>query len=180
MEMMPDALLEALDVSRRVEVEAWWSMLPEAARRDFVGMWDRRAEDTAWAGYLDGERLVWQELPIELVGELVDDDVDFEHDELKQNLLEYINNHEEVQFFLLERELHICRAHASARKVLTDGFLPADFVCPLGASDCPMRTILIHAGGKSVMIRARVKTSLRVATKPEGSRCSLDMKGDVT
>ena len=169
MEMMPGSLLESLDVSQRLEAEAWGSLLPDTARRDFTGMWDQRAEDTAWAGYLDGEHPVWQELPIELVGELTDDDANFEHEELKQSLLEYINNHEEVQFFLVERSFHICRAHAAARKVLRQGYLPAGFTCPLGDSDCPMRAILLYAGGKSVVIRARFKDSIGIAAQPESA-----------
>jgi len=155
-EALPPSLLDSIDAASQPEVEQWWGMLPDAARRDFVGMWDARAEDAAWAGYLEGERLVWQELPIELVGELVDDGAEFEHEQLKQELLEYINNHEEVQFFLLDRSFHICRAHAMAREVIEEGVLPADFVCPLGNAACPMRTILLHAQGKSVAIRVRI------------------------
>ena len=36
----------------------------------------------------------------------------------RRQLLEYINSHEEIQFFLTARSFHICRAHSGARACL--------------------------------------------------------------
>lgn len=53
---------------------------------------------------------------------------------------EYLVNHE---IFLEDATpLHICTAHAEARRMLSKGHVPYDFRCPRAELDCPMRALL--------------------------------------
>ncbi|MGE0548794.1 MAG: hypothetical protein AB7O24_23960 [Kofleriaceae bacterium] len=150
--MLPAALAQGIAESARERTEAWWMSLPEGIRAELVQLCDERAEATGWYGsVVDGE-LHWHELPIELRGALVDEENDPEHRMFKQQLLEYISNHEEVQFFLADGSFHICRAHPAARAVICSGLLPARFECPIADQACPMRTIIAAAGGRSVTL----------------------------
>lgn len=148
----PEDLLAPLSDHARARATAWWAGLSPTARAEFVQLWDTRTDDTALYGACEDGRLVWHELPIELRGTIVDTDDDDDHQAQKQQLLEYIANHEDVQFFLVERRLHICRAHAGARAVITAGLLRSDFVCPAKDVACPMATILGASGGGAVRL----------------------------
>jgi hypothetical protein len=158
----PTDLLAPLSAGARERAAAWWANLTPTARVEFVQLWDARTDDTALYGTCEDGQLVWHELPIELRGTIVDVDDDDDHQAQKQQLLEYIGNHEDVQFFLVERRLHICRAHAAARAVISTGMLPADFVCPAAAGACPMASILAASGGRAV----RLTPALRAGHTP--------------
>ncbi|MDX2088361.1 MAG: hypothetical protein SFX73_10950 [Kofleriaceae bacterium] len=68
-----------------------------------------------------------------LVGLLVDDACELEtwRDELR----EYVQNHEDLVFHLEERTWHICRAHPVAHAVVATGVVPAGVTC--GNRTCP-------------------------------------------
>lgn len=91
----PTDLLAPLSPSARARTLDWWAGLAPSARAEFVLLWDVRTDDTALYGRCEDGRLVWHELPIELRGTIVDDDDDDGHHAQKQQLLEYIANHEE-------------------------------------------------------------------------------------
>ncbi len=152
MQDLPEGLVDILSVSQLDSAILWWRTLSLGSKMEFVRMWDARAENCAYYGYVEGERLVWQELPIELRGRFVDEEALVEHDEYKRQLLEYVNNHEEVQFFLTERSFHICRSHKKARDCIANGLIPASFVCPLSSKECPLLHVLAQRPGKSVAI----------------------------
>jgi len=155
---LPDDLVDNATPEQALAAEQWWEELSARTRADFSLMWDQRAEDSALYGFVDGDELVWRELPLELVGEFIEpDSAPFSHDELQQQLLEFVNNHEEIEFFIVERKFHICRAHAAARQIVVDGILPADFSCPLSSGDCPMRRLLELEPGKSLRFVVRPK-----------------------
>ena len=155
---LPDDLVDNATPAQALAAEQWWEGLSARTRADFSLMWDQRAEDSALYGFVDGDELVWRELPLELVGEFIEpDSAPFSHDELQQQLLEFVNNHEEIEFFIVERKFHICRAHAAARQIVADGILPADFSCPLSSDDCPMRRLLALEPGKSLRFVVRPK-----------------------
>lgn len=152
----PVGMVDALSEEERTRTVAWWSTLNEAAQAEFEQMWDARSEDTALYGTCEDGNIAWHELPIELKGALIDEENDREHRELKHQLLEYISNHEDVQFFLVDRKFHICRSHEGARSVIRCGELASSFVCPVEASACPMMAILGASGGKAVKLSPAV------------------------
>lgn len=159
MDTPPPEMLEGLDDAERHRTTTWWSTLNAEAKAEFVQLWDARADDTALYGTTVDGRLTWHELPIELRGALIDEENDREHKELKSQLREYISNHEDIQFFLVDKRFHICSAHAAARAVIRDGVLPRSFVCPVNPATCPMHNILQACPGRSVALTVQLKTS---------------------
>ncbi len=164
----PADMVDQLSDEERARTISWWSSLNEGAQVEFEQMWDARSEDTALYGTCENGNIAWHDLPIELKGSLLDEENDREHRELKQQLLEYISNHEEVQFFLVEHKFHICRAHPGARAALRAGELASTFVCPAENSDCPMLAILRASGGRSVGLSPALPR--RVPSSDQGSR----------
>jgi hypothetical protein len=70
----------------------------------------------------------------------------------RQDLIEYLNAHPEIDFFLGERRFHICRAHAEARRVLATGGIPHDFACPLQRRACPFARALSGQPGRAIVL----------------------------
>lgn len=122
--MPPPSISAGLPVHNRGQVEEWWRQLPEEAKAELVGLWDARMDDAALAPDYSGTSAEWHSLPIRLEGGLVDEETRREDRMLKQQLFDYIVNHEEVKFCLEEHHYHICRAHKAARAVIRDGLLP--------------------------------------------------------
>jgi hypothetical protein len=151
-------MLDGLDEEEVARTMRWWATLSEDARLEFVQMWDARTDDTALCGTSDNGSITWHEVPIELRGALIDEENDREHKQAKSQLLEYISNHEDIQFFLLEKRFHICRAHTAARDVIRGGMLRADFECPVDEASCPMRAILNACPGRSIALRPSLRT----------------------
>lgn len=154
---IPSELLDDNPAERQQQVRSWWAELSPAAQEEFARMWDERTDDTAYAAAAHDEGIEWHPLPIELVGRFVDEQDELDHDEAKQSLLEFVNNHEEIGFFLVRRGFHICRAHKAAQDVICKGFLSADFKCPLDDENCPMRTIAVAAGGRNVAFDVKLQ-----------------------
>ncbi|MDP2343985.1 MAG: hypothetical protein Q8O67_23710 [Deltaproteobacteria bacterium] len=148
----PAAIFAGQSPEQRKASRAWWASLNEPAKLEFEQMWDSRSENTALYGSCNEGAIEWHELPIELRGALIDDENDREHKQFKQQLLEYISNHEDVRFFLVNKHFHICRAHPAARDVIRSGLLPVTFSCPVGDEQCPMRKILDACPGRSVRL----------------------------
>ncbi|GAB5549606.1 MAG: hypothetical protein RLO52_20355 [Sandaracinaceae bacterium] len=135
-------------------VKRWWESLDDDAREALRALDDPRRDDVALAW--DEERGAFEALPIEVVGRFVDPE-DARDDALaRQQLLEYVNAHPELEFFLRERRFHICRAHAAARSVLRSGVIPAGFECPLRERSCPFERALAQGEG-SVTLALRAK-----------------------
>jgi hypothetical protein len=160
-------MVDDLSDEERARTITWWSTLNEDAQIEFEQMWDARSDETALYGTCENGNIAWHELPIELKGALVDEENDREHRQFKQQLLEYISNHEDVQFFLVEHKFHICRAHAGARAVIRVGELASTFVCPAETSDCPMLAILKASGGKSVRLSPAIPRRVPAPQTPE-------------
>ncbi|RZO61012.1 MAG: hypothetical protein EVA89_12555 [Sandaracinaceae bacterium] len=82
-------------------VKRWWESLDDDAREALRALDDPRRDDVALAW--DEERRAFEALPIEVVGRFVDPE-DARDDALaRQQLLEYVNAHPELEFFLRER-----------------------------------------------------------------------------
>ena len=143
----PEALFFGQSEVERKRTVEWWSGLGPESQAEFLRAFDSRADRTDLYGRIENGRIRWHELPIELRGGLIDEENDSEHRMFKAQLLEYISNHEDVQFFFVEKKLHICRAHSEARAAIQAGEIPNAFVCPLQDANCPMRRIVDLAGG---------------------------------
>lgn len=152
---IPHALLADLPAEEQTAARQWWATLTPQQQLDFTLSWDQRADDGAWFGAVSDGVLEWHPLPVELVGEFVDPVNDADHHLFKQQLLEYVSNHEDIQFFMVDGALHICRAHPAARGVIRAGRLPADFTCPNADDACPMRRLLARCPGKDVLFDVR-------------------------
>jgi hypothetical protein len=161
MSRLPEHVLQGSSAQDRDLALDWWEALDPEPRAELARMWDRRAEDTALTR--DEEERVWRSLPIQLVGMFVDEENRADERLAKQELLEYINNHEEISayFYFGAKSYHICRAHPKAREALGTGFLPASFVCPLREGACPMRRILEICPGRSVALSIGLGSGLR-------------------
>ncbi len=150
MEIPKDLLanLSSEDIEKTV---AWWRGLSREAQLEFVQCWDARTDDTALHGVSRDGDIEWHELPIELRGRLMDDEDRVDDRLARRQLLDFVNNQEEIQFFLVDRKFHICRSHPGARACLKSGVIPKGFRCERGAvDDCPMMKILDAANGRSV------------------------------
>lgn len=148
--------MEGMSQTEASRIDRWWATLPLAAQMECVRLCDPRGEETAWSLTGTEDNVEWHQLPLQLEGRLVDEETRRETRMYKQELFDYIVNHEEVQFFLESRTFHICRNHPAARAVLESGFLPASFRCPLERQGCPMRTVLAAARGKSIELTPRI------------------------
>lgn len=155
---LPDFVIASMSEENAESIALWWGGLSEASQQDFLLLWDARADDCAYVGFIEDERLKWETLPLVVVGEFVEpDSASLDHDEMKLQLLEFINGHEDIEFFLTTRQFHICRAHKHARDVVARGVIPADFVCPLKNNTCPMLHILGQSPGQSVCLRVKAR-----------------------
>ena len=114
-ETAPSALTDEATTTEREKVDQWWLELSSEVQIEIAGLWDSRRDDASLAAESTRAQTQWHELPIQLRGRLVDEETRREDRMLKQQLFDYIVNHEEVTFFLEERTYHICRAHPAAR-----------------------------------------------------------------
>ena len=151
---VPAALVANVPSTDRVDVQAWWACLDRRSQRLLRAMVDARAEDVSLV-FVDDES--WRELPIELHGRLADPADAADAELAVRELTEYIQADPNIVFHLEEREFHICRAHARARRVIREGRIAAGFTCPGGNTDCPHQTSVAIAGGSlRWFIRVRV------------------------
>ncbi|MBL8622866.1 MAG: hypothetical protein JNK64_16235 [Myxococcales bacterium] len=95
----------------------------------------------------------WRDQPLTLIGAPVDPELAYDAALWTAQLVEYINSHEEVGFYLQERRFHICRVHAAARRVVRAGVIPAGFTCPRRAADCPFAAAAACVPGQAVQLR---------------------------
>jgi hypothetical protein len=141
--------LHSLTRRARAAMRRWLPTVPLVARRAL-------------------RRTVWRDPPIELVGIPVDPESVREHVAWCRQMIEYINGHEEIGFYLQERRFHICRRHARARRVIATGVIEAGFACPRGEATCPFAAAAACAPGHAVALvplRPRQRTA-RAWTKP--------------
>lgn len=158
MKPLPREATRHLSREHLATIEAWWDRLDDGARAEFEQLYDERAEDTAFYATVADGKTEWHELPIELHGMYVDPENAPETAMWKQELCEFISN-TGVQFFLVERTFHICRAHPQARRVLAAGVVPAEFACPFAEAACPFSQALAGRPGHAIVLlprRARI------------------------
>lgn len=125
-------------------MNAWWSGLRAAERRQLSALVDPRAESCSYSrtARADGSS-VWYGLSIRLRGHFVEQDRARPEDTFPVDLYEYAVDHE---IWLAEGPaFHVCTQHAAAREAVRAGLIPASFSCPLREEGCPMRHLLALA-----------------------------------
>lgn len=158
MTTIPDALVRNVPENEQEHAKQWWATLSKKMQKEFLLFCDEKSDDTSYFGTVEEGALVWHELPIELKGRLIDPLEVREHKALKEELIEYVNNHEDVQFFVVEKKFHICRSHPAAAMAIKSGRIKADFRCPLNDNSCLMRRMLDACGGKDILVEVGVKS----------------------
>jgi len=159
---LPTHLIAELSPVEKNLAEAWWRGLPEPERTGLLASWDRRAESCAhsWVNGTDGPAH-WETLSVEVHGLFIDDDEPPEEDEpWAHELYEYLVNHEAYVCDLF-RWFHICTRHDTAATAIRSGRIPAAFLCPFSTCDCPMRTLLGQARGKSLRLTVKCQLTSR-------------------
>lgn len=153
MHALPGEVLAPLRGDQRAKTLAWWEALSDEERAEFVTLWDARSDDTAlFAARVEG-RTEWHPLPIRLRARFDLDPAAAREDAAwKAQLREWIDGHEDIDFFLVSRRFHVCRAHRVAREGVCRGVIPAGFVCPLRDTTCPFTTALALAPGASLVL----------------------------
>ncbi len=147
MEKLPAEILLALPSDAHPAVERWWSALAVEERREATAAWDSRREVRFFEPQADdkGHLDEWEQVPEVLGGRFVPHDDSVRMHEWLDDWVEYLEGHEEVillpRVVMVYRTFHICQAEPAARAVAASGLLPAGFVCPVAASECPMRRV---------------------------------------
>ena len=118
----------------RAELHRWRRTLPHAVRAELRD---------------------WREAPIILVGIAVDPEAERDHALWTAQLREYVNSHEEIGFFLQERQFQICRAHAVARDVIETGLIATGFRCPRQRTTCPFARASALVPGRALALTGR-------------------------
>src|SRR5262249_10852606 len=129
--------------------------LPGTARSEVISLCDKRLDFCFFIPHQDAaEELRGDPLPNVIGGRFVPSDEEAGWAEWRAEYFEYLLNHPEVVFRepQVVRTFHICTRHEIARATLAAGRIPADFVCPLGLQDCPMRKLLSIAPGQAVQL----------------------------
>lgn len=133
MRMAPPTALTRGYGSHEVEViSRWWNGLSTSERRRLRAELEDRP---GWPVAVVPLRLRKEDRP----------EHDQEHGRFPLvDFYEYLVGHEmireERRFFIMG-----CAAHADARRTIEEGSISTTFVCPLGRSSCPMRTIVERA-----------------------------------
>jgi hypothetical protein len=148
-ENIPLQLLQGLPPDTQQAVVSWWSSLTEDNRRMVATLCDERQEKCFFGLIpVDADR----EAPVVLGGRFVPHDDAAGWAEWHAEYFDHLLNNPELVLVdaPVVRTFHICTAHTAAREALAAGRIPADFFCPLGSPDCPLRRLLGVAPGKSL------------------------------
>jgi len=149
---IPPALIDGAPAARREATERWWSALDDATRPELDALYDPGRDDITRAA---AEPARWAALPLELRGRFVDPEDARDDAMWRQDFIEYLNAHPEIDLAVGARRFHICRAHADARRVLETGRIPHDFGCPLGRPSCPFARALAQQPGHGIALSVR-------------------------
>ncbi|MFK7987058.1 MAG: hypothetical protein AB8I08_13620 [Sandaracinaceae bacterium] len=131
------------------QVEDWWSRLDPAIERELTELTAPEWDDVT----LQRVGARWEALPLRVVAQFADPEDERDHERAIRDLTEYINGHPNRPFYLRQRTFHICRAHARARRVIAEGWIPAGFRCPIACAACPFVSALSTHPGKALRLR---------------------------
>jgi hypothetical protein len=145
MTQLPLDLLAALPDGADPIATQWWATLTEAERQRIADLWDERLEVKFFTPQADDDGCAdeWEEVPEVCGGRFVPHDDDG-RGEWGPGYFEHLLQHPELVMAYEPqiRTFHIgCTRHAAARACLANGEVPAGFVCPVGASGCPLEPL---------------------------------------
>jgi hypothetical protein len=136
---VPTDLLAGLSPTAGEQVIAWWASLAPEVRSQVTALCDPRQD--AFFGLVPDEAATG--VPVVIGGRFVPRDGTAGWAEWHAELFDHLLSNPELVIFAppAVRTFHICTRHEAARAVLAAGRIPADFQCPLGINDCPMRRL---------------------------------------
>ena len=145
MDNLPPDLLASLPEGASPVAQQWWSSLSEADRTRIAGLWDNRLEVSFFTPQADEAGCIdtWDNVPAVRGGRFVPSDDDGRR-EWKPGYFEHLLQHPELvlAYEPEPRRFHIgCTLHAAARACIANGFVPSNFVCPVGSESCPLRPL---------------------------------------
>ena len=155
MDRIPATLHAPSAPSDNTGVARWWAGLSDKQCGECVGLWDPRHDfcTHALTAEDDGQP-AWRKLPL-VVGRFTDPDDSSDGDDWRPDHFEHLLSHPEI--WPLEADPWqvggVCTRHEAARAALRAGHILAGFVCPLAATDCPMRRLLALLPGRDVRLR---------------------------
>lgn len=154
-EVAPGCFRDGTTELQRATVDAWWSRLRAAERRELSALADPRAESCSYSrtARSDGSS-AWHGITIRLRGRFTEKERPSVEEAFPIDLYE----HAVDRGIFLDDGLivHVCTAHEAARAVVRAGFIPASFSCPLGrGTGCPMRRALDRSPGRSLLVQPR-------------------------
>lgn len=145
MNELPADLLAALPEGTHAIAGRWWTLLPEADRRQIAGLWDERVEVRFFTPQADenGHEDQWEQVPVVQGGRFISADNDGRGEWLP-GYFEHLLQHPELllAYEPARRTFHIgCTRHAAARACFVAGTVPEGFVCPVGSTSCPLHVL---------------------------------------
>jgi hypothetical protein len=146
MDSMPLALTTPLQAAGRDVASAWWAGLSSASREEVTALCDPGQD--RFFGPADAGA------PQVVGGRFVPHDDAWGFAEWGPGWFDHLMEHPEVMLadVIVVRTFHICTRHPAARAAAAAGHLPADFVCPLESTGCPMRRLLDAVPGRSLQL----------------------------
>jgi hypothetical protein len=136
MDEIPGQLVDGLSPDKGKEVAAWWAGLDDASRSHVADLCDPRQDESFFGAASD--------VPVVIGGRFVPGDDAAGWSEWHAELFDHLLSNPELVLFAppVVRTFHVCTRHEAARAALAAGRIPADFQCPLGSGDCPLRRLL--------------------------------------
>lgn len=125
---------------------------------NITNWWDELSlEEQQIISILYNETDLEEGVSIELCGEFIDEEDDFENEFWTiGGLYQYLVNHE---IYLKDFSIHVggvCSAHQQAITVGQKGIIPAHFHCPLQNKACPMLQLLKFSPNQSLKLSAKL------------------------
>lgn len=142
MDELPAELLAALPTAGVSAANQWWASLSESDRSQVGTLWDTRLEVCFFTPQADDAGCVdpWERVPTVQGGRFVPSDDDGRQEWMPE-YFEHLLQHPELVLVYepIRRTFYIgCTQHRDARECLAAGEVPAEFICPVDSTSCPL------------------------------------------
>jgi hypothetical protein len=146
LDQLPLDLTSPLPAAGRDVASAWWAGLSSANQEEVAALYDPRQDCFFGPTDTGAPRVVG--------GRFVPHDDAWGFADWGPGWFDHLMEHPEVMLadVVVMRTFHICTRHPAARAVAAAGCLPADFVCPLESTGCPMRRLLDAVPDRSLQL----------------------------
>ena len=139
MQSLPETLRSTIPSDLMADAVKWWQALADDDRVSLDRLCDARKDIFLFETFSDADPS-----PRITGGKFLPHDDAFGIDEWGEDYFDYLLGHPELMivFEPTRRTFHIgCNRHIDARRCFRNGFIPADFHCPFGATACLMDAI---------------------------------------